>query len=87
MPSGIFELGSFLCGIAFSSKVFIIGRAIAGIGCSGIMCGSLIILANIVPLRRRALYSGLIGAMFAVASVTGPLMGGAFTDSHLTWRW
>jgi MFS family permease len=51
------------------------------------MCGSLIILANIVPLRRRSLYSGLIGAMFAVASVTGPLMGGAFTDSRLTWRW
>ena len=87
MPLGIFELGSLLCGIAWSSKVFIVGRAIAGIGCAGIMCGSLIILATIVPLRRRAVYSSLIGAMFALSSATGPLMSGAFTDSRLTWRW
>ena len=75
-----------MCGIAFSSKFLIISRAIAGIGGSGIMCGAFIILAQSVPLKKRALYSGLMGTMFAIASVAGPLRGGVFTDSHLTWR-
>lgn len=83
---GIFELGSLICGIAPTSNALIIGRAIAGLGCGGIFSGALIILAHSVPLRKRPMYTGLIGAMFGIASVAGPLMGGAFTD-HATWRW
>ncbi|KAI5838933.1 major facilitator superfamily domain-containing protein [Morchella snyderi] len=83
---GIFELGSLICGAAPTSEALIVGRAIAGLGCAGIFSGALIILAHSVPLRKRPMYSGLIGAMFGIASVAGPLMGGAFTD-HLTWRW
>jgi EmrB/QacA subfamily drug resistance transporter len=82
----IFEIGSLICGVAPTSTALIIGRAIAGIGSSGIFSGALIIIAYNVPLEKRPVYSGLIGGMYGVASVAGPLMGGAFTD-HVTWRW
>ncbi|MCJ1243902.1 MFS sugar transporter [Trapelia coarctata] len=83
---GIFELGSLICGVAPNSVALIVGRAIAGVGSAGIFSGGLIIIAYSVPLAKRPIYTGLIGAMYGVASVAGPLMGGAFTD-HLTWRW
>ncbi|KAF2112411.1 MFS transporter [Lophiotrema nucula] len=82
----IFELGSLICGVAPNSTALIIGRAIAGVGAAGIFSGAILIVANTVPLRQRPTYMGLIGGMYGVASVAGPLMGGAFTD-HLTWRW
>ncbi|KAF2684726.1 MFS general substrate transporter [Lentithecium fluviatile CBS 122367] len=82
----IFELGSLVCGVAPNSTALIIGRAIAGVGAAGIFSGAILIVANTVPLRQRPTYMGLIGGMYGIASVAGPLLGGAFTD-HLTWRW
>jgi len=82
----IFELGSLICGVAPTSIALIIGRAIAGVGSAGIFSGGLIIIAYSVPLPKRPIYTGLVGAMYGIASVVGPLLGGAFTD-HLTWRW
>ncbi|KAJ6466534.1 major facilitator superfamily domain-containing protein [Mycena vitilis] len=82
----IFEIGSVVCGAAPNSIALIVGRAIAGLGSAGIFTGALIIIAHSVPLIKRPMYTGVIGAMYGLASVAGPLMGGAFTDK-VTWRW
>ncbi|KAK2037202.1 major facilitator superfamily transporter [Colletotrichum somersetense] len=82
-----FEIGSAMCGTAQSSITLITGRAIAGVGDAGILAASTVILVYSVPLCRRPKYQGLCGAVFAIASAVGPLLGGAFTSSRATWRW
>jgi hypothetical protein len=82
----IFELGSLVCGVSQNSPTFIIGRAIAGLGSAGIMSGTIVLTVHTIPLRKRPLYQSFMGIVFMISSVTGPLIGGAFT-THLTWRW
>ncbi|PNY23295.1 Major facilitator superfamily domain, general substrate transporter [Tolypocladium capitatum] len=82
----VFEMGCLVCALAPSSMALIIGRAVAGVGSAGIFAGALTILAYTVPLEKRPLYSGIIGSMWGISSVAGPLLGGAFTD-QLSWRW
>ncbi|KAF8926427.1 major facilitator superfamily domain-containing protein [Dissophora ornata] len=82
----VFLLGSTLCGASQSMIMLIVSRAIQGLGGSGIIALSMILVADIVPLRERGTYQAMIALIFAVAAVLGPLLGGAFAD-NLTWRW
>lgn len=82
----LFEIGSVICGVAPNSTAFIVGRAIAGVGSAGIMSGAITVIVYAVPLHKRPMFQGLFGAVFGIASVVGPLLGGAFT-SNVTWRW
>ncbi|KAL6795541.1 putative aflatoxin efflux pump [Trichoderma sp. SZMC 28012] len=82
----IFEAGSAICGAAPSSSVFIAGRAIAGVGSAGITTGSLLTTIDMIPLAKRPMFQAAFGLVFGVSSITGPLMGGAFTE-NVSWRW
>jgi EmrB/QacA subfamily drug resistance transporter len=82
----IFLAGSMLAGLSESMAELIGFRALQGIGAGGLMVGAQAIIEDIVPPRERGQYMGLIGSVFAVASVAGPLLGGFLVD-NLSWRW
>lgn len=83
---GIFVLGSALTGYSQDIYQLIAFRGVQGIGGGGLMVLSMAIIADIVPIRERAKYMGPMGAVFGLASVIGPLLGGYFTD-YASWRW
>ncbi len=82
----IFTLASVGCALATDFWGFVIFRAIQGLGGGGLMILSQAIIADIVPANQRGKYMGPLGAIFGLAAVAGPLLGGYFVD-HLTWEW
>jgi len=82
----VFLIGSALCGAAQSMTQLVVFRAVQGIGAGGLFPLSLAVIGNIVPARARGRWQGLIGAVFAAASIIGPALGGFIVD-NTTWRW
>lgn len=78
--------GSLLCGAASSSTMLIVGRGVAGIGSAGLLSGCFIILVQSTPLRRRPMFTGVMGAIEGLATLSAPLLGGAIVQS-IGWRW
>lgn len=81
-----FVIGSALCGLSQSMAMLVGSRALQGIGGGAITVTASALIGEVVPLRERGRYQGILGAVFGVTTVIGPLLGGYFTD-YLTWRW
>ncbi|QRD89381.1 major facilitator superfamily domain-containing protein [Aspergillus flavus] len=78
--------GSLLCGAATTSTMLIVGRTVAGLGSAGLLSGCFVILVQSTPLRRRPIFTGIMGAVEGLATLSAPLLGGAIVQS-IGWRW
>lgn len=81
-----FFVGSVVAALAENFTMMLVGRSIQGIGGGGIMSLGEILVTDLVPLAARGAWFGYLGSMWAIGSVTGPLMGGAFAQ-NISWRW
>ena len=82
----VFMLGSTLSGMATNFWFLVVARAVQGLGMGTLMPLSQTIIGDIIPPRQRGKYQGVMGAVFGVSSIAGPLFGGWVTD-NIGWRW
>jgi EmrB/QacA subfamily drug resistance transporter len=82
---GTFLVGSLLAGLSQNMVELIVTRGIQGLGAGGLMTLAFTIISDVVSPRERGRYQGLFGAVFGLASVAGPLVGGYFAEHN--WRW
>lgn len=82
----IFELGSLLCAAAQDSVMLIVGRAVAGIGSSGLINGGLTIVSACLPVHKQPAATGILISFCQLGIALGPILGGAFTE-YVSWRW
>ena len=84
----IYSIGTLIAGFAPSMEVLIGARVVQGLGVGGLTALVQVVIATMVPPRERGRYSGYLGAVFALATVSGPLIGGLIVDAPgLGWRW
>ncbi|SEQ89420.1 MDR family MFS transporter [Streptomyces radiopugnans] len=85
---GMFVVGSLLAGFSQGVELLIFSRVVQGIGAGGLTALAQVVMAAVIPPRRLGRYAGIFGAVFAVGTVAGPLIGGVLVDtSWLGWRW
>ncbi|GAB3686437.1 MDR family MFS transporter [Angustibacter aerolatus] len=82
----VFVVGSGLAGLSQDTGTLIAFRAVQGLGAGGLTALATVVMADIVSPRERGRYMGLLGAVMAVGTVGGPLLGGVLTDT-VGWRW
>ena len=82
----LFLVGSALCGLSQSMGQLIAFRALQGLGGGGLMVVTMAVIGDIFSPRERGRYQGIFGAIFGLATIVGPLIGGFFVQ-HLSWRW
>lgn len=82
----IFSVGSLIAGFASSMEVLITARVVQGLGVGGLTALVQVVIATMVSPRERGRYAGYIGATFALATVSGPLIGGLLVDT-VGWEW
>ncbi|MFF8449659.1 MDR family MFS transporter [Streptomyces leeuwenhoekii] len=84
----MFVVGSLLAGFSHGVELLIFSRVVQGIGAGGLTALAQVVMASVIPPRRLGKYAGIFGAVFAVGTVAGPLVGGVLVDtSWLGWRW
>jgi EmrB/QacA subfamily drug resistance transporter len=84
----VFVIGSVICGLTQNTEQLIAARAFQGLGMGGLQALVQVVIATMIPPRQRGRYNGYLGAVMAVATVSGPLLGGVIVDtSWLGWRW
>lgn len=82
----LFIAGSILGAMASTMTGLIVARVIQGLGGGGLMILSQTAVADVIPARKRGKYMGIMGGVFALSSVAGPLLGGWLTEG-VGWRW
>ena len=82
----VFLIGSALAGVSTQMWQLIGARGVQGLGAGGLMALAFAIIGDVIPPRERGRYQGYFGAVFAISSVAGPLLGGFFVE-HLSWHW
>ncbi|KAI9045890.1 MFS general substrate transporter [Aspergillus affinis] len=81
-----FFVGALVAGLAHNFTEVLIGRCIQGVGGGGIAMLSEVVVTDLVPLRLRGNYYGVLSAAYSLGSVLGPIVGGGFAE-NVTWRW
>ncbi|WP_107487052.1 MDR family MFS transporter [Streptomyces sp. MNU77] len=84
----IFLVGSAAAGLSQNTGMLITFRVVQGLGAGGLTALAQVIIASIIPPRERGRYNGYLGAVMALGTIGGPLLGGVIVDtSWLGWRW
>ena len=82
----VFSVGSVLCGLSQTTAQLVLARGLQGIGGGGLIVTATAVVGDLVPPRERGRYQGIFGAVFEIATIVGPPLGGLLVD-HLSWRW